>query len=113
MVTDTINKFFCCQNTVVVVREPIPGRPVTWTGTGFMRVFEGSSLEFLIDDIPMSMEYDVIIRYEPQVRDSEICLQSIVETDLQAGCCAVLQENFYPHHSVLKFKIILAEDFQI
>lgn len=54
-------------NTQVVVREVIPGRQVTWTGTGFMRVTEGSSLEFLIDDIPVSMEYEIIIRYEAQM----------------------------------------------
>jgi len=53
---------------VEVVREVTPGRPQTWTGRGFMRVYEGSSLEFIVDDIPFSMDYDIVIRYEAQVR---------------------------------------------
>ena len=33
-----------------------------------MRVFEGDTLTFTVDDIPQSLEYDIFIRYEPQVR---------------------------------------------
>lgn len=51
----------------MVEREPPTGRPASWTGTGFARVQEGSWLEFHVSDVPFSMEYDVIIRYEPQV----------------------------------------------
>ncbi|NWI18533.1 LAMB1 protein, partial [Crypturellus soui] len=43
------------------------GRPASWTGTGFARVVEGSSVEFHVANVPFSMEYDVVIRYEPQV----------------------------------------------
>lgn len=32
-----------------------------------MRVFEGSHLEFDVTDIPQSLEYDIVVRYEPQV----------------------------------------------
>lgn len=50
-----------------MVREPYVDRDSTWTGLGFMRVFEGSHLEFDITDIPQTLEYDIVVRYEPQV----------------------------------------------
>uniref|UniRef100_A0A665X2E4 Laminin subunit beta-2-like n=1 Tax=Echeneis naucrates TaxID=173247 RepID=A0A665X2E4_ECHNA len=49
------------------VREHQLGRPASWTGIGFARVPEGGSLDFFISDIPYSMEYDLLIRYEAQV----------------------------------------------
>lgn len=51
----------------VVEREPPTDRPASWTGTGFAHMVEGGWLEFHVSDVPFSMEYDVIIRYEPQV----------------------------------------------
>ena len=57
-----------CQNCQVVLREPPrDGRGQHWTGLGFMRVFDGSFLEFDIENIETSMEYDLVIKYEPQV----------------------------------------------
>uniref|UniRef100_A0A8C7UGZ5 Laminin subunit beta-2 n=1 Tax=Oncorhynchus mykiss TaxID=8022 RepID=A0A8C7UGZ5_ONCMY len=55
------------QGCSVEQREHQPERPATWTGTGFAKVPEGSSLEFSINNIPYSMEYDLLIRYESQM----------------------------------------------
>ncbi|KAI4871644.1 hypothetical protein NFI96_018573, partial [Prochilodus magdalenae] len=60
------------QGCTVEEREHQSGRPASWTGTGFARVPEKGILEFIISNIPYSMEYDVLIRYEPQMpRDWE------------------------------------------
>ncbi|XP_071961218.1 laminin subunit beta-1-like [Antedon mediterranea] len=44
--------------------QPI-GTTLTWTGTGFVRVSEGSVLEFVVDNVPYSGNYELVIRYEP------------------------------------------------
>ena len=61
-----------------MIREPIPGRDTTWTGPGFIRVSEGDSIEFTVDNLPMDMEYDIVIRYEPQVNATMLSLFFIV-----------------------------------
>ncbi|XP_018431604.1 PREDICTED: laminin subunit beta-2 [Nanorana parkeri] len=54
------------QGCSVLERERMVGRPATWTGPGFALVPEGGVIEFQISNIPFSMEYDTIIRYEPK-----------------------------------------------
>uniref|UniRef100_A0A669CLA0 Laminin, beta 2-like n=1 Tax=Oreochromis niloticus TaxID=8128 RepID=A0A669CLA0_ORENI len=52
-----------------VHRERTLSHMVTWTGPGFSRVKDGAGLVFTIDNIPYAMEYDIMIRYEPEVCD--------------------------------------------
>ncbi|CAG9828598.1 unnamed protein product [Diabrotica balteata] len=59
------------SNGQVVIREPYrDGRKNTWTGTGFGKTFQGGFLEFVIDDIKTSMNYDIVVRYEPTSSES-------------------------------------------
>ncbi|XP_066474032.1 laminin subunit beta-2 [Tiliqua scincoides] len=55
------------QGAEVVERIRITGQPATWTGLGLARVLEGSVVEFQINNVPFSMEYDILLRYEPQL----------------------------------------------
>nr|CAD7401088.1 unnamed protein product [Timema cristinae] len=86
------------ENCQVVIREPFrDGRENTWTGTGFMRTFEDSKLEFIVDNIQTSMEYDIVIRYEPQLpgkwEDVRVIVERTGPVDQNGPCANSLPQD--------------------
>uniref|UniRef100_A0A3Q1EJI1 Laminin subunit beta-4-like n=1 Tax=Acanthochromis polyacanthus TaxID=80966 RepID=A0A3Q1EJI1_9TELE len=51
----------------IIPRQRSADQPVTWTGLGLVRVVDGAGLRFTVDNLPSSMEYQLVIRYEPEV----------------------------------------------
>ncbi|KAJ9579192.1 hypothetical protein L9F63_024702, partial [Diploptera punctata] len=90
------------ENCQVVIREPFrDGRENTWTGTGFMRTFEDSTLEFNVDNIQTSMEYDIVIRYEPQVpgrwEDVRVIVERTRPVDPNGPCANSMPQDDIKH----------------
>ncbi|KAM9854866.1 laminin subunit beta-4 [Aulostomus maculatus] len=50
----------------ILPRQTTADQPITWTGLGLVRVLEGAGLRFTIDNLPSSMDYRLIINYEPE-----------------------------------------------
>lgn len=51
----------------IIPRQRTTDKPITWTGPGLVRVVEGAGLRFTVDNLPTSMDYQLVIRYEPEV----------------------------------------------
>lgn len=58
---------FLQPDVTIADRERYKDQIVTWTGPGFARVKDGAGLVFTFEDVPYAMEYDIMIRYEPEV----------------------------------------------
>ncbi|XP_048033390.1 laminin subunit beta-1 [Megalobrama amblycephala] len=89
----------------IVHRERQPGQMVTWTGPGFARVKDGAGLQFTISNIPYAMEYDIMIRYEPESTEDWEAVVSVTSLNLPTSlrCGNMLPtEQIYtvtmPHH---------------
>lgn len=52
----------------MVERLAVPGGAPSWTGLGFARLQAGQALDFLVTSVPRAMDYDLLLRLEPQVR---------------------------------------------
>lgn len=63
----------------VVERLVTPGETPSWTGSGFVRLREGQALEFLVASVPKAMDYDLLLRLEPQVPEQWAELELTVQ----------------------------------
>ncbi len=54
----------------IILRQRTPDQPITWTGPGFVRVQDGAGLRFKVSNIPTTLDYYVVVRYEPEVSQS-------------------------------------------
>ncbi|XP_026326893.1 laminin subunit beta-1 isoform X2 [Hyposmocoma kahamanoa] len=82
----------------VVIRENFPdGRKETWTGPGFMKLPEGSTIVFIVNNLKRSMNYNVLIRYEPQSslnwEEATILVKRPYGVDPDSPCANVRLEN--------------------
>ncbi|KAK2718943.1 laminin subunit beta-1-like [Artemia franciscana] len=82
----------------LIIREPYrDGRDKTWSGPGFVRAFKDSFLEFDIDGIPQSMDYDLVIRYEPQLpgrwEDVRVIVDRFEPVDPDGPCANAFPED--------------------
>lgn len=55
----------------IIPRQRTDGQAVTWTGLGLVRVQDGAGLRFTVDNLPSSMDYQLSIRYDPEVRENQ------------------------------------------
>ncbi|XP_053262092.1 laminin subunit beta-4 isoform X1 [Podarcis raffonei] len=88
----------------VVIRESVPGKPVTWSGPGFARVRNGAGLRFTVNNIPFPMDFNIIIRYEPETLEDWIASIAVKTSGSRGsehcGNTAALQE---PHSLALPY----------
>ncbi|XP_071205207.1 laminin subunit beta-1-like [Salvelinus alpinus] len=88
-----------------VHRERSQGHMITWTGPGFAQVKDGAGLVFAIDNIPHAMDYDIMIRYEPESTEDWEAIVTVTSLLLSSSsrCGNLLPtEQLYtvtlPHH---------------
>uniref|UniRef100_T1IRE1 Laminin subunit beta-1 n=1 Tax=Strigamia maritima TaxID=126957 RepID=T1IRE1_STRMM len=86
-----------CDNCDVIVREPWSDREASWTGIGFMRGYEGSKIEFDVSNIQRTMDYDIVIRYEPQLprtwEEAHIIIERPGPVDRNDKCAGVVSHD--------------------
>ncbi|XP_053338679.1 laminin subunit beta-1 [Clarias gariepinus] len=72
-------------DVTIVQRERNREQMVTWTGPGFARVKDGAGLVFTIENIPYAMEYDIMIRYEPESTEDWEAIVSVTSMFLSSS----------------------------
>ncbi|XP_056307443.1 laminin subunit beta-4 [Danio aesculapii] len=62
----------------IILRQRANEQSVTWTGLGFVRVQDGAGLRFTVSNIPATLDYYVVVRYEPESTDDWTAIVSIL-----------------------------------
>ncbi|MBN3300896.1 LAMB4 protein, partial [Amia calva] len=65
----------------IVFRERAADRPITWTGPGFVRVQDGAGLRFMVTNLPASLDFTMVIRYEPESTNDWVANVKITPTN--------------------------------
>ncbi|KAK0144068.1 Laminin subunit beta-4 [Merluccius polli] len=71
----------------IVLRPRTADRHITWTGPGFVRVLDGAGLRFTVDNLPSSLDYQLVIRYESESPEDWLASISIVPLSPGDGGC--------------------------
>uniref|UniRef100_A0A8C6MGH2 Laminin, beta 4 n=1 Tax=Nothobranchius furzeri TaxID=105023 RepID=A0A8C6MGH2_NOTFU len=78
----------------IIPRQRLANKPEKWTGLGFVRVVDGAGLVFTVENLPASMEYQLVIHYEPEEMKCDphkyICLLCYLFVWLSACRCNVI-----------------------
>ncbi|XP_044050213.1 laminin subunit beta-4 [Siniperca chuatsi] len=72
----------------IVPRQRSVDQPITWTGLGLVRVLEGAGLRFTVDNLPSSLDYQLVIRYEPEALSDWLASVNIITVSLGNGSCS-------------------------
>uniref|UniRef100_A0A665UDS4 Laminin subunit beta-1 n=1 Tax=Echeneis naucrates TaxID=173247 RepID=A0A665UDS4_ECHNA len=74
----------------IIPRQRTPDQPVTWTGLGLVRVWEGVGLRFSVDNITSSNNYQLIIHYELESQSDWLASVSMIMLTLFASRSVLL-----------------------
>ncbi|XP_067908301.1 laminin subunit beta-1 [Heterodontus francisci] len=66
----------------IISRERPPHKMLTWSGPGFARVQDGAGLMFNVNNIPYAMDYNIMVRYEPESAEDWEAIISIYTVGL-------------------------------
>lgn len=71
----------------IIFRPHTPDVTVTWTGPGFVRVQNGAGLRFVVTNIPLNLNYHLVIRYEAESTDDWTATVKVVPLGLYDENC--------------------------
>uniref|UniRef100_A0AAY4CKF9 Laminin subunit beta 4 n=1 Tax=Denticeps clupeoides TaxID=299321 RepID=A0AAY4CKF9_9TELE len=60
----------------MIPRERRAGSAISWTGPGFVRAVDGVGLRFKVGNVPVSLDYNLVLHYEVAVLEVPVCLDS-------------------------------------